>query len=132
MTTSLADDKFLPSGTYAIMNVASNHYIALSEEDEGLLTSNEEYGVSSLLPMSLINPSNITEWSVSFLGNKWTIQGACDIFIGLPPYSEEGDYVLAVKNTPKPHRWLIKRRTAQNYMSGHRSLIFSQSHLFYF
>ena len=58
--TTLADDKFLPSGTYAIMNVASNRYIALSEEDEGLSTSNEEYGVSSILPMSLINPSNIT------------------------------------------------------------------------
>jgi len=43
---SLADDKFLPTGTYAIVNAEYNHSIVFSEQDQCLSTSSaDEYGV---------------------------------------------------------------------------------------
>ena len=43
---SLAEDKFLPTGTYIILNAEYNHSIAFDEQDQCLSTSNvDDYGV---------------------------------------------------------------------------------------
>jgi len=43
---SLSEDKFLPTGTYAIINAEYNHSIALDEQDQCLSTSKvDDYGV---------------------------------------------------------------------------------------
>jgi hypothetical protein len=43
---SFADDKFLPSGTYSIINVGYNCPISFSGQDEYLSTSVGDYAVS--------------------------------------------------------------------------------------
>jgi len=43
---SLSEDKFLLTGTYAIINAEYNHSIALDEQDQCLSTSKvDDYGV---------------------------------------------------------------------------------------
>ena len=43
---SLADDKVLPTGTYAIINAYHNVMIATDGEEGPLTTSSNDYGVS--------------------------------------------------------------------------------------
>lgn len=40
---ALADDKFLPTGTYAIVNAEYKHSIAFNEQDQCLSTSSVDY-----------------------------------------------------------------------------------------
>ncbi|KAF8188174.1 hypothetical protein K438DRAFT_1972362 [Mycena galopus ATCC 62051] len=99
---SFADDKFLPSGVYAIINFEHNRSIAFNKQEECLSTSGDDY-----------------EWTISFLANKkWTIQGPSDVFIDIAPESEAGDDASPVKNPLKPHQWVIKRHAgeAQSYI----------------
>ncbi|KAJ7933610.1 hypothetical protein B0H13DRAFT_1855853 [Mycena leptocephala] len=99
---AFADDMFLLSGTYAIVNFEYNRSIAFSEQEECLSTSSDDYG-----------------WTISFLANKkWTTQGPSDVFVDIPPEPEAGEDVSSVKNPPKPHQWAIKRHAgeAQSYI----------------
>ncbi|KAI6009768.1 hypothetical protein BKA83DRAFT_4415326 [Pisolithus microcarpus] len=99
---SFVDDKFLPSGNYAIINVGHNRPISFNEENECLSTSSAEYA-----------------WTISLLANKkWTIQGPSEVFVDLSPDADDGDEVASVKNPPKPHQWAIKRHSsdAQAYI----------------
>ncbi|KDR86096.1 hypothetical protein GALMADRAFT_205284 [Galerina marginata CBS 339.88] len=93
---SFADDKFLPTGAYAIIHAEHNLSVSFSERDQSPSPSSaHDYG-----------------WSVSFLKNKkWTIQGPSDISIELGPDAEEGEDVIWAKNPPKPHQWVIKRHS---------------------
>jgi len=43
---SLADDKVLPTGTYAIINAYYNVVIAIDGKEGPLTTSSNDYGVS--------------------------------------------------------------------------------------
>jgi hypothetical protein len=45
LSMSFADDKFLPSGAYAIINFEYNRSIAFSEQEECLSTSGDDYEV---------------------------------------------------------------------------------------
>ncbi|KAI6160606.1 hypothetical protein EDD17DRAFT_1600181 [Pisolithus thermaeus] len=93
---SFVDDKFLPSGNYAIINIGHNQPICFNEENECLSTSNTEYA-----------------WTISLLANKkWTIQGPSEVFVDLSPDAVDGDEVGAVKTPPKPHQWVIKRHSS--------------------
>ena len=48
---SFADDKFIPTGTYAIINAKYNLSLAFSEEDQSLSASRgDEYGVRCSTP----------------------------------------------------------------------------------
>jgi len=51
---SLADDKFLLTGTYAIINAEYNHSTAFSEQDNGLSSSSDDCGVNYRLSDSMI------------------------------------------------------------------------------
>ncbi|KAI6009825.1 hypothetical protein PISMIDRAFT_112884 [Pisolithus microcarpus 441] len=93
---SFVDDKSLPSGSYAIINVGHNRPISFNEENECLSTSDMEYA-----------------WTISLLADKkWTIQGPSEVFVDLPPDTADGDEVASVKNPPKPHQWAIKRHSS--------------------
>ena len=45
---SFAEERFLPSGTYAIINAEYNRSITYSEVDQCLSTTSDDYGVSSV------------------------------------------------------------------------------------
>ncbi|KAF8806823.1 hypothetical protein BYT27DRAFT_7256829 [Phlegmacium glaucopus] len=88
-------ESFLPSGTYAIINVQHGRALAFDEEDERLSASMHDYA-----------------WTISFLANKrWNIQGPSDVFAGMALDPEEGDDVVSAKNSVKPHQWVIKRHS---------------------
>ncbi|KAI6107724.1 hypothetical protein EDD16DRAFT_1831494 [Pisolithus croceorrhizus] len=114
---SFVDDKFLPSGNYAIINVGHNRPISFNEEKECLSTSNAEY-----------------TWTISLLANKkWTIQGPSEVFVDLSPDADDGDEVVSVKNPPKPHQWAIKRHSSNEqayiiYSPSQPQLFWSLSH----
>ncbi|KAI6009765.1 hypothetical protein PISMIDRAFT_642834 [Pisolithus microcarpus 441] len=93
---SFVDDKFLPSGNYAIINVGHNRPISFNEEnDASLFVKFYLYTVT-----------------------KWTIQGPSEVFVGLSPDADDGDEVASVRNPPKPHQRAIKRHSsdAQAYI----------------
>ncbi|EDR12657.1 uncharacterized protein LACBIDRAFT_292698 [Laccaria bicolor S238N-H82] len=85
---AFADAKFLPSGTYAIINVEYNRFISFNKEGESFSASEVDYGCA-----------------ISFLANKkWSIQGPPDVFADIGPHAEEGEDVVSIKNPPKPHQ----------------------------
>ncbi|KIK03919.1 hypothetical protein K443DRAFT_121259 [Laccaria amethystina LaAM-08-1] len=72
---TFADAKFLPSGTYAIVNVEHNRSISFNKEGECFSASEVDYGVSPP-----------------------------DVFADIGPDAEEGEDIASIKNPPKPHQ----------------------------
>ena len=79
---SFADDKFLPSGTYAIINTAYNRCISFNEPDDCLSTSGDDYGVSS---------SCLDHWGPLLYFHAYLV----DYLI---PHEQEVDYSKPLKN----------------------------------
>ncbi|EDR12179.1 uncharacterized protein LACBIDRAFT_311284 [Laccaria bicolor S238N-H82] len=91
---AFADARFLPSGTYAIINVEYNRAVSFNK---GFSASEVDYGCT-----------------ISLLANKkWSIQGPPDVFADIGPDAEEEEDVASIKNPPKPHQWVIKRHSAE-------------------
>jgi len=59
---SFANQVYLPSGTYALINARYNHRISFNEQDECLSTSGDDYGVSSSFHSSSQRPSWPFRW----------------------------------------------------------------------
>ncbi|KAF8803265.1 hypothetical protein BYT27DRAFT_7260300 [Phlegmacium glaucopus] len=125
---SLADDKFLPTGTYAIINAEYDHSIAFSEQDQCLSTAGaDDYSVlylKRLLERVLI----VSSYSGQSHSSR-TRNGLSKVLLMYQSISVEGEDVIWAKNPPKPHQWVIKRHSeaVQLYMIYSPS----QSHLFW-
>lgn len=97
---SFVSEKFLPSGTYIIINAKYDLSIACHVEDNvGSLVShaNKDFG-----------------WKITLLAQKkWIIQSCSNGFsANMPPDAEEEDEINAKPGQDQPHQWVIKRRQA--------------------
>ena len=115
---AFVDAKFLPSGTYAIINVEYNRSVSFNK---CFSASEVDYGVSvPLIRWDLLWLYLRLQYTILFHANKkWSIQGPPDVFADIGPHAEEGEDVVSIKNPPKPHQWVIKRHSeeAQFYLS---------------
>jgi len=109
---SFAEDKFVPSGIYNIINVKHDTSVVRSQDDDGRLTA---------------SGNDNFEWSVTLLADKkWIIQSRASGFSAdLAAQPEAGDDIILQPGHHQPHSWVIKRQTRAAALNSY--IIYSAS-----